>query len=121
VFGDLIGNVPRAIGIKSIGGTMFYPQPSWLSNFGLSTSNPIVNRYAHVVVELAPQGAEPSAVLRHNDAFTLMIDPYNNRTLSRVGVKIVGAREQEKPHLIESRFTLLSEGGGYFFYQPSKD
>lgn len=117
VFGSgAIGNIPRTLGVKSIGGTMFYPQPGWLLKLGLDPKDPVVNRYANISVEFAPpSSSQITAVSPHPDTVVLKINP-NSEQVARIGINLIGVPEEEQKYISSDIFAPASQGGGYYFY-----
>jgi hypothetical protein len=116
IFGSIIGNAPRTMGMKSVGGTLFYPQPSWLLRLGLDPKDPIVNRYANIFVEMSPANtSQIIAVSPQADVIVLRVNP-NSEQIAKMGVNLIGVGETERHFISTDRFAPASQGGGYYFY-----
>jgi hypothetical protein len=103
----VLGNLPRMLGVASLGGTHVYPQLALWREFDPQGRSEIVyNRYAHIVFDFK-KGAQPNFQLRAQDSFVLTVDP-EHPAFKRLGVNIfmvresAGALEQGPFKLIDS-------------------
>jgi hypothetical protein len=88
----VLGNLPRMLGVASLGGTHVYPQlPLWKEFDPQGQSDTVYNRYAHIVFDFK-KGAQPNFQLRAQDSFVLTVDP-EHPAFERLGVKVFMVRE----------------------------
>ena len=91
VFQDgVIANLPRMLGVPSLGGVMWPPQTDfWQSHFGQPHNVPVevVNRYAHVVFTYC-DSKEATFSLESPDAFKVCTNP-DSSDLAAAGVDYV--------------------------------
>jgi hypothetical protein len=80
-----LGNLFRAVGVRSVNGTLPMPQLDlWSRIDPEGNARQVYNRYAHVTV-VATRGARPEFEFGSDDNFTLLIDP-GAATLRDLGV-----------------------------------
>ena len=88
-------------GAPTLGGVLYYPQPSMWQSMGLVPSDwPTVNRYQHLTFELARQNTEQAFSVRNSQADTVIVSLDPQRfDFSKAGASLVAAKQVDADQL----------------------
>jgi len=119
VYGSLTApNIVRAAGASVFNGVSWPPETVLMRRLDPGGVNEDVwNRYAHITAAPAPPGP-PSFSLQQTDAFTIALDPADDR-LAAAGIRFFVAPSDAAQYFPASRFRKLTSAplNGYDIYQ----